>query len=175
MPYTEIFLKYCVYKYNPLSIRHRHRPWVMCCSHVISISSLIVGKFRRSQLTIPGELWGSWCSVWSTLCKICRCASRRIVSLKSGACIESPRKGNHLHYLQNDPCRSLCSCFLAKTPVDSQWIQNNCYMLWSCLLNEVFPLFMGWHSSWEMNKRHVTIVETHFFMWLLLPIPITLE
>lgn len=104
--------------------------------------------------SIPDDPWGSWCSLRSILCEICQCASRRIISLKIAACDESPQKGNHLHYLQSDHCRSSCSCFWAKAPVVSQWIQNNCYLLWSCLSDEVFHFFFrDWHGSWGMIRR----------------------
>lgn len=137
----------------------------------MSIPSITVRNLSSSHLIIPDDLWGSWCSVWSILCEISQCASRRIISLKIAACVESPQKGNHLHYLQTDHCRSPCSCFRARTPVVSEWIQNNCYLLGSHLLDEVFHLFMGWHSSWEIEIHSFTFLLPSTSIMLRLEVP----
>ena len=41
----------------------------------------------------------------------CQCTSQRIIGPKSGLCISSPQKGNHLQCFQTQNCYP-CSCFL---------------------------------------------------------------
>ena len=62
----------------------------------------------------------------------CQCTSQRIIGPKSGLCISSPQKGNHLQCFQTQNCYP-CSCFLFlfswKAPIQ---FHSRCSRLVSC-------------------------------------------
>ena len=86
------------------------RAWLSCHHPGVAISRAFGGcvLFPCDLISDPGRILDVQSDLFSN---ICQCTSQRIIGPKSGPCVSSPQKRNHLQCLQTQNCRGPCSWF----------------------------------------------------------------